>query len=198
MLRSAIDGRLEGIHTSLPGRIESYDYKTQKASVKPLVKRVYRDGRTESLPVIDAVPVVFPRSGGASLTFPVKRGDGVLLVFAERALENWLTSGGEQEPGDPRRFDLTDAIAVPGLIPFTEGSKAQNNSDVLLTYNGASLKIDDNKKFAMGNDKAELLDLFDQLLEALIASLCYHGSPLTQQPAMIEIKAKLQEIKGQL
>ena len=141
VLRLAIDSRIAGIHTALPAKILDYDHETQKARVQPLIKKAYLDGKVESLPVVDHVPVIWPRTTGVdgatvSFTFPVRQDDLCLLLFAERALENWLTAGGEQEPGDPRKHDLTDAVALMGLSPFTLESKAENNDDVLLTYSG--------------------------------------------------------------
>ncbi len=136
-----VDSRIAGIHTALPGKVMEYEYETQKARIQPLVKKRYRDGRVESLPVVDSVPVIWPRTTGVdnaaiSFTFPVRKDDLCLLVFAERALENWLMAGGEQDPGDPRKHDLTDAVAIMGLSPFSLDSRAENNDDVLLTYSG--------------------------------------------------------------
>lgn len=122
LLNAATASALAGVHTCLPGQIESYDHSRQRASVKPLLKKAYLDGKAESLPVIDGVPVVFPASSDFSFTYPLKDGDTVLLVFAERSMEKWLQRGGETEPGDPRKFDLTDAIALPGLKPFGGGN----------------------------------------------------------------------------
>lgn len=118
LLRRAVKHGLSNIHTALPAQIESYDHTEQRASVKPLIKKSYRDGKVESLPVIERVPVIFPRGTDFSMTWPLQQGDTVLLVFSERSMEKWLAKGGEQEPGDTRQFSLTDAIAIPGLQPF--------------------------------------------------------------------------------
>ena len=147
VLKSATNVQLNQIHTCLPGVIEKYEYTTQKATVKPLIKKVYRDGQVSSLPIIVEVPVVWPRSSNASLTFPVNNGDYVLLLFAERSIERFLEQGGEREPGDSRKFDLTDAIAIPGLYPFSEESRADNNEDVLLIYNDTSVRITQDGNF---------------------------------------------------
>lgn len=144
VLNLSMNNMMAGLHTALPGRIVAYDYTKQKAQVKPMISKKYRDGRTESLPVIVNVPVIFPRSSGASLTFPVNNGDYVLLIFSERSMENWLALGGEQEPGDTRKYDLTDAIAIPGLYPFSVLSIADNNTDVLLKYKNTEFRIQEN------------------------------------------------------
>jgi len=126
---------------SLPGRVERYDYNTQKAEVKPLINRQYADGTVDEMPVIASVPVVFPRSGGASLTMPVKRGDGVLLVFADRSIDTWLERGGQVTPDDRRQHALSDCVAVVGLYSFADASPAENNDDVLLQYNGSQVRL---------------------------------------------------------
>jgi len=141
VLKTATNQMMAQMHTCLPGIVVSYDYTKQKASVKPLIKKKYRDGRVDSLPVIVNVPVVWPRSSNASMTFPVNKGDYVMLLFAERAMELWLTQGGETEPGDTRKYDLTDAIAVPGLYPFSVPSLAENNTDLLIKYNSTTIRI---------------------------------------------------------
>lgn len=113
-----------GLRVCVPGQIETYDHKTQRASVLPLMKDTLADGRALAYPVIDAVPVIWPRGTTCSLTMPLERGDGVLLLFADRALERWLSGdmGKQIEAGDPRAHDLSDCIAIPGLYPFTVDS----------------------------------------------------------------------------
>lgn len=135
---------LNRIHTCLPARIERYDYTIQKAEVKPLLKRKFSNGTISELPVIVNVPVVWPRAGGAILHFPLRKGDMVLLVFCEAALDFWLSKGGITEAGDTRRMDLTDAIAIPGLYPFSESSPVIDNQSVQLVYGDASIKIKNN------------------------------------------------------
>ena len=133
-LRQAIQFQLYDVHTALPGVIVSYDYTKQKAEIQPSLKKSYLDGTTLDLPILSNVPVIFPRAGGASLTFPVVQGDTCLLLFIERSTDLWKSVGGNVAPNDPRKFDLSDAVAIMGLFPFTEDSLAENNSDVLLTY----------------------------------------------------------------
>src|SRR5277367_520337 len=89
---------LTGIHTALPASIISYDYTTQKATVQPLLNKVFSNGTTMPMPVLNNVPVIFPRAGGASLTFPVVEGDTCLLLFMERSIDLWLTIGGQVSP----------------------------------------------------------------------------------------------------
>ena len=140
-LRAAVESVMSELHVCLPGRIERYDHIEQRAEVKPLLRRSYRDGDESDMPVIADVPVIWPRAGGASLTMPVKQGDGVLLVFADRSIDRWLVQGGEVTPDDRRKHDLSDCVAIPGLYSFVDESPQDNNEDVLLQYEGSSVRL---------------------------------------------------------
>ncbi len=119
VLRETTQAFLEDTHIALPARVERYDAATQTVDVQPVVKHAFQDEegarQVERLPVIVAVPVLFPRFGKFRITFPVNVGDGVLLVFSEQALDVWMSEGGEVDPLDDRRSHLTDAVALPGL-----------------------------------------------------------------------------------
>jgi len=99
------------------------------------------------MPVVPDVPVVWPRSGGAQMTMPVRRGDTVLLVFTDRSIDRWLAQGGNVTPDDRRQHDLSDAVAVPGLVPFADFGgvePSENNDDVLVRYDGSQVRLKPN------------------------------------------------------
>lgn len=213
-IKAGINNVLAHVHTALPGSVESYDYKKQKASIKPLLKKTFSDGTVLDLPIINNVPVIFLRSGNASLTFPVNKGDTGLIIFAERSLDTWLSKGGNTAPLDTRRFDLSDGIFIPGLIPFSNNSLAENNDDILLKYGNSKISIKKNGDIALDNGTSkiemingtvaiknqtqELLDLIDQLLTALISSITPTVSgpqPLSGVPTMVQIQLKLATLK---
>jgi len=132
--------RLQELHTSLPGEVQSYDPEKQTADVRPLLRVPVEleDGtvQLEALPVCVGVPVVFPGAGGFRLTLPLKKGDGVLLVFAEGHLDRWQSQGGLQDPPLRRRFHIADAIAVPGLHANTDAWEGANDTDATLGADG--------------------------------------------------------------
>lgn len=159
---------LSHIHTCLPGRIETYDYTTQKATVKPLIKKKYLDGDVQELPVLTNVPVQFPRTKKSGITFPLTRGDGVLIVFSERSLERWKSSGDDTEPGDARKFDLSDGIAIPGLFSFKQKNIASNNNDLEVQHNGQFVTIKKNGDIEVG--KSSLKKLVNDTFKSLFNS----------------------------
>ena len=61
------------------------------------------------------VPLVFPfsQTAGIGIAFPVNSGDSCLVIFSEAELDEWRSSA---EAEAPLRFDLTNAVAIPGLL----------------------------------------------------------------------------------
>ncbi|OCQ53906.1 hypothetical protein Ppb6_00924 [Photorhabdus australis subsp. thailandensis] len=107
-----------GLYVSLPCIIQSFDADAVTVTAQPAIRWKIRkkNGEQESvsLPLLVDVPVVFPRGGGVTLTFPVKVGDECLVVFADRCIDYWWQSGGIQEPVDPRQHNLSDGFALIG------------------------------------------------------------------------------------
>jgi len=106
------------LRVALPGIIQSFDPDTVTAVVQPAIRYIEQDNdggtSTSDYPLLVDVPVVFPRGGGCTLTFPVKPGDECLVIFADRCIDFWWQSGGVQEPVDSRMHDLSDAFAIVG------------------------------------------------------------------------------------
>ena len=132
---------VNNLHVAMPGVIESYEFKEQRASIKIAIKQLYNSGAYIDYPILSGVPVIFPRSGGASITMPVTRGDTCLVMFLDKDLRAWLLGGDNLKPRSTRAHHLNDAVAVMGLSPFTKVSKAENNTDVLLTYDGSQVRL---------------------------------------------------------
>ncbi|MEI6807011.1 MAG: Gp138 family membrane-puncturing spike protein [Myxococcaceae bacterium] len=82
VLRQAFDARLASVYTALPGQIERYD--AGKADIK-----------VDNLPVLFDVPVIF-----SVLTFPIKAGDIVQLIFNNHDLSKPIALLTEQKSDD--------------------------------------------------------------------------------------------------
>jgi len=148
-LQTMIESTLSEINTQTPGTIVSYDAATNRAVVKPdLPRRLASDEPLES-PNIVEVPIVWSSSGGGKtgLTMPLKPGDGVMLAFQQRSLEGWL-SGSRQMPDDPRQFDLSDCVAIPGCQ--ASGIIGDAN-DVVLRFEQSELRLQPDGTIKVGN-----------------------------------------------
>ena len=93
----------------------SFDPGTGLATVLPTMKFKKPDGTTVDFPQVTGVPVVFPQSMGqqATIAYPVKAGDGCLIIVAEQSIDYWLYG---QETDTDLDFDLTNSICIPGLF----------------------------------------------------------------------------------
>lgn len=132
-LKDIMQGQINQIHTALPGVIVSYDPGSNRASVRPSGSYKTEDGRSLAYPVIYNVPVQFPcgMGGNAGVTFPIKAGDGGILVFAESQLDDF-TGGGDSE--DPRRFSLNDAMFIPGFYSASPSGESGHPDEVCMKF----------------------------------------------------------------
>lgn len=142
----------EQLRVALPGIIQSFDPGTVTAVVQPAIRYIERDNdgnkTTKDYPLLVDVPVVFPRGGGCTLTFPVTAGDECLVIFADRCIDFWWQSGGIQEPVDGRMHDLSDAFCIVG--PQSQAKKIRG-----ISTTAAQLRTDDGSAFielAAGGD----------------------------------------------
>jgi phage gp45-like len=137
--------KMRGLFTAIPAVImQVNDAEKQIVDVKPLVNEVFPDWTDDQeYPTILSVPLIFPSSSTSAITFPVKAGDTVLLVFAQSCIDVFKSGDGTaQPPSDYRRFNKRDAIAIPGLWPFgnavnqpTKHTLPHSTEDVVVFHN---------------------------------------------------------------
>jgi hypothetical protein len=106
---------MRDLFVSEPGKIESFDPNTRIASVSVCSKVKQTNGEWVDYGVINGVPVVISGGGGYTVTFPIKKGDGCLLVWQNCSIDQWAQS--DTQPLDPRKHHLTDCVALVGLKP---------------------------------------------------------------------------------
>jgi len=166
LLQQTIEKVMSELHVCMPGRIILYEHSTRKARVQPLLNRTYKDGTNQPMPIISGVPVVrmMGAGGQASLDMPIFPGDGCLLFFSDRSMDDWLSSGGSVRPDDRRKHDLSDAIAIVGLEPFSVSGPAEDNVNVRLKNFLSELILTPTGQF---NLKSALGDLLGEISDAL-------------------------------
>ena len=132
----------EGMHTALPGEITVFDPGKGLATVQPKAKFKKPNGETMDFPVVSGVPVVFPQVMGqdATIAYPIKPGDGCLIVFAESALDYWMYG---KETDTTLWFDLSNAICIPGLFTKANATmqEACSNNAVVVNVSGTKLTV---------------------------------------------------------
>ena len=133
------------LRMALPGIIETFDPATQIATVRPACRMKVNVGdgvKYVDMPVLKHVPVVLPFSQGAGLllTLPIQPKDECLIIFADRAIDDFVTYGGIQnsetsvqpDVSIPRIHHLTDAICIPGIISMPQAVPGYSTSHIEL------------------------------------------------------------------
>lgn len=154
---AALDGFQAGIWTALPCVVDNYkpaDLGNGTVDVKPCIQARLQKPTGEfvwvDLPMLVDCPVVFPGGGGFTLTFPIQRGDEILVVFSSRCIDAWYQLGSPaKESGDGiqtqpqldlRLHDLSDGFAIAGVkscprsIPDISTTTTQLRSDDGATF----------------------------------------------------------------
>jgi hypothetical protein len=121
------------LNTSLPGVVQSYDHNTKRAVILPAIKRLFTDNTSQSLPLLVDVPVIFPSAGGYTVTMPITKGDGVVLLFSQRGLTNFKKQFDEAMPTDSL-LAIHDAVAIVGfgalsITPSSSSGCTMQNND---------------------------------------------------------------------
>ncbi len=112
-----VEEYLKQVHTAIPAQVISFDAAKRTISCQPTLKVTTKDNILHNLPVCSDVPVIFPGGGEFEITYDILPDSYVLLIFSERSIAQWLDSGGIIDPESYDRFSLSDAIALPGLLP---------------------------------------------------------------------------------
>lgn len=125
--KEMIDRAMARANTCVPGVIESFDDATQTCTVVPAIQMKVQVDEVVTyvdLPPIINAPLIFPfaSTAGFALTLPVRAGDPCIILFSQRALDNWHQLGGVQPPEEGegvRHHDLTDALVMMAASPLT-------------------------------------------------------------------------------
>lgn len=181
-VRTIVESELLDVNVCLPARVESYDASESSVSVQPLIKRAFRNDDDEreakALPVINDVPVVFPGAGDYRISFPISKGDIVQLVFSHASLDAWLQGGKLVDPLDDRRFNLSDAIAIPGLRAFNDSIGAASEDALVVEASEIRLGSDAaSDPVALKSDLDAMKTIFDAHIHLTTATVGATATP---------------------
>ena len=148
ILRHTVEGFLSGVYTSAVARVETYDPTTRTVTATPACTRpvLQEDGsyKTLTLPTYSDVPVLFPSGGGFRIIFPLKKGDGVLLLYPSQHPGTYMSSGQVGvDPGFGALHDGSYCLAIPGVVP-TQDVRAVDGGDtdlVIEVTDGCTIRL---------------------------------------------------------
>ncbi|QCK79151.1 hypothetical protein E4K08_22490 [Raoultella ornithinolytica] len=147
-----LKGAKQSIRVSMPGIIKSFDPETVTCVVEVSIyipKPESTEGKSIDrlaqdnvfYPLILDAPVIFPRGGGCTLTFPVSAGDECLVIFADRCIDFWWQNGGVQNGSRGRMHDYSDAFVIPGPQSQAKKISGISTSAVELRSDDGSAKL---------------------------------------------------------
>lgn len=130
-LRALLNAHRDEVFASLNchqlGTITAFDATKQTATVKINARRVvYDKPQTENgvlqqqprlldYPLLTDVPVFVASGGHARITLPVTDGDTCLVLFNDRDIDAWWSTGAIAAPNSSRMHSLSDALALVGF-----------------------------------------------------------------------------------
>ena len=164
IVKKIVNDKISEIHTSIPAKIEKYDPEKMRAEVV-LLSKVELKGEKVEIPPIVEVPVALLKAGPFVIRQPFEKGDPVLVVFGEKAIDKLLITGNPEDPQMKRLHSLDDAIVVGGLQLEQDPSLNSDYAEDLLIENqetdsrfvikkGGEIIIEDPSKIYIGSSNA--------------------------------------------
>jgi hypothetical protein len=222
-LQTVIDGmiaaRLAGCHFGMPGSVVAVNQARRAVDVQPIIRTRFDDANEGApgtkLPIIVDVPVCYPTGGGFAMTFPLREGDLVWMLFGEKSLDEWLDTGARDvDPALQRKLDLSDAIAIAGVFPYgvtwpsitpgemvLEQEVGEGRIEITSTGVVVSSRVGAAKFRTLGG-KVEIIAGSVELCDRLVAMLTAFLSGPLVDPITGEItgaaKISLEAIKGEI
>ena len=177
------------------GTVVAFYPATQTADIQIAMQRLSpQGGPTPSWvavtpPILPQVPCVFLGGGGCSLTFPVATGDTCILLFNDRDIGNWFTTGtAATPPPSNRAHHVSDAVAIVGLRNMANLLPSVNAIDAVLQNQAKGSQIALGTHIRIANTTASMLTILNDLL-AILTTINTAGFGGTNHSATAAIAA---------
>lgn len=167
--------------------ITSFDKDVQTVQATVNYKKTFFQAGTDGVyapvlkdyPILLDVPVVVLFGGPARLTFPIQAGDTCLILFNDRAIDNWFQSGQVGPVSSGRLHSFSDGIALVGIHSETSAIDDYDDTRAGIQWNETMVKVSEDKvkiANAVTTLNTLLQDLITQL-EALTVICAAPGNP---------------------
>jgi hypothetical protein len=145
-VRNQTERRERQMQTAFPAKVLDWQSNTNTVRLEPQFVETWvtSDDQThyEDVPdgdaYIDNVPVLFPRSGSWSITFPIETGSFGMVICTKYSLDAFRNQGNRVDPGDLRRFTMSGAVFHPvNLHPNSSALSSVDESFMILSQGGS-------------------------------------------------------------
>lgn len=126
------------------GEIISFNAAEQTAEIQ--IKMTYKvNDKIVEYPLLLDCPCIVLTGGTGRITFPIEPGDSCLVLFNDRDIDNWYSSGQKMPARTDRNHSFSDAIALVGFR-----NKKNKITDYLTTgtewkYGSSTIKLESGK-----------------------------------------------------
>jgi hypothetical protein len=169
------------LHTCMPGAVTKVYTKgaSHIVDVKPLLKATQVDGAQAEYDIVQGALLITPGTIKSSVIMPVNVGDLVLLIFSEKALENWGLSTQTANGIYGRQFDLSDVFAIPMNFNVLSTSENTNNADMIIKHESQTVTIKANGNIEIGGTDLAALVKENFLSHTHVVTVTVGGVPGT-------------------
>ena len=106
---------MKNVATSIPGHVIAFDPSTQHAQIQIGVVRKDVNGKLFTPTPLIEVPVHFGGGADFFLEYEINVGDEGVILFSQRCIDGWKTTGGVGNNPILRFHDMSDAVFIPGV-----------------------------------------------------------------------------------
>jgi hypothetical protein len=147
------------------GKINSYDAAKGTAKIQIMVKRVQL-GKIVSYPLLLDCPVYMVQGGTGSVYMPIQAGDECIVLFADRNIDIWHSTGTEAAPANSRCHDLADGIALVGIRSLVNPPTARATGEAGIANGAVRLGLASGKA-NIQNATTSMLKLITDFIDVL-------------------------------
>lgn len=156
------------------GRVKKFNKANQTCEVQISYDKKYMEedefGIAQPVkkpyPLLVDIPVISLSGGESGLTFPIKAGDGCIVLFNDRDIDNWFEG---KETGFVRTLrihSISDGIAIVGIRNKNDFIQAYDDSRASL-YNGSTRVAVGESKILIENSITTLNTLLQELIDEI-------------------------------
>lgn len=92
-------------------------------------------------PILIRCPLIINQGGGATITMPIKKGDTGIVLFNDREIDTWITTGQTTYPHNLRTHDLSDGIFLSGINNLNNPIVSYDNVNLKISFGGGFITI---------------------------------------------------------
>ena len=194
---------MRDMRVCLPGSISGVDVATGTVSVKiGVMQKIPQAGLPRGLdvyyPELTSCPVFFLQGGGVGAVMPVTIGDECLVVFSDKCIDAWFSTGQPNPLPSVRVHNISDGFVLVGLNSLANKILTPllaNEGGVCETKNAFGAKVAVNSATSLITLQNGTQNLFTALtdlttsLTALITTLTTLNAAIASESGVIPISA---------